>query len=111
MYVHKPYLYVYVYLDMYIDIDSYIFIYIFIAFHQIGPSYSNEPYTLKTTLMLEALTSYCLLLIRQENFVGALLLAEEAYNYVAVAYNPVHPQIQKAAGVLIECLIHKGDLY
>jgi hypothetical protein len=38
-------------------------------------------------------------------------LAEEAYNCVAVAYNPVHPQVLEAAGVLINCLVHKGDLY
>jgi hypothetical protein len=42
---------------------------------------------------------------------GALHFAEEAYNCVAIAYNSVHPQVQKAAGVLIDCLIHKGDLY
>jgi hypothetical protein len=37
--------------------------------------------------------------------------AEEAYNCVAIAYNPVHPEVQKAAAVLIECLNRKGDLY
>jgi tetratricopeptide (TPR) repeat protein len=26
-----------------------------------------------------------------------------------MAYNPVHPEVQTAAGNLIECLIHKGD--
>jgi hypothetical protein len=30
---------------------------------------------------------------------------------VVINYNPVHPDVQKAAGALIECLIHKGDLY
>jgi hypothetical protein len=57
------------------------------------------------------LTSYSHLRIHQGDFVDALLLAEEAYNCVAVAYNPVHPQVQEAAGVLIECLVHKGDVY
>jgi hypothetical protein len=50
-------------------------------------------------------------MIAQSDFAGALPFAEEAYNYVAVAYNPVHPHVQKAAGTLIDCLIHKGDLY
>jgi tetratricopeptide (TPR) repeat protein len=39
----------------------------------------------------------------------ALIFVEEAYNFVAVAYNPVHPEVQEAAGALIECLINKGD--
>jgi tetratricopeptide (TPR) repeat protein len=47
----------------------------------------------------------------QSNFIDALPFAEEAYDLVAVAYNPVHPKVQEAAGALIECLIHKGDLY
>jgi tetratricopeptide (TPR) repeat protein len=38
-----------------------------------------------------------------------LILVEEAYNCVPIAYNLVHPVVQKAAGSLIECLIHKGD--
>jgi hypothetical protein len=47
----------------------------------------------------------------QSNFIDALPFAEEAYDIVAIAYNPVHPKVQKAAGVLIQCLICKGDLY
>jgi hypothetical protein len=47
----------------------------------------------------------------QGNYIDALPFAEEAYNIVAIAYNPVHPKVQQAAGMLIECLIHKGDLY
>jgi hypothetical protein len=31
-------------------------------------------------------------------------------NCAAVAYNPVHPKVQNAAGTLIECLTRKGDL-
>jgi hypothetical protein len=37
--------------------------------------------------------------------------AEEAYNLVVEAYDPVHPQVQEAAGELINILIMKGDLY
>jgi hypothetical protein len=40
-----------------------------------------------------------------------VIFFEEAYNCAAVAYDPVHPEVQFAAGYLIECLIHKGDLY
>jgi tetratricopeptide (TPR) repeat protein len=47
----------------------------------------------------------------QGNFIDALPFAEEAYNLVAIAYNPVHPKDQDAAGTLIECLQQKGDLY
>jgi hypothetical protein len=35
----------------------------------------------------------------------------EKLTIVAVAYNPVYPQVQEAAGVLIDCLTRKGDLY
>jgi len=71
----------------------------------------NEEGKIKTTLLLQAFTSYCTLMIAQSDFAGALPFAEEAYNCVAIAYNPVHPQVQKAAGTLIDCLIHKGELY
>jgi tetratricopeptide (TPR) repeat protein len=72
--------------------------------------YNKEGET-KTTLLFQTLTSYCFLQMTQGNFADANLTAEEAYNCVAVAYNPVHPYVQKAAGTLIDCLIHKGDLY
>jgi hypothetical protein len=36
--------------------------------------------------------------------------AEEGYNCVAIGYNPVHPDVQFAAGNLIERLSHKDDL-
>jgi hypothetical protein len=71
----------------------------------------NEEGEIKTTLLLNAFTSYCSLMIAQSDYAGALPFAEEAYNCVAIAYNPVHPQVQKAAGTLIDCLIHKGELY
>jgi hypothetical protein len=48
----------------------------------------------KTTLLLEALINFCALKGSQHDFPGAVTLAEEAYNLAAVAYNPVHPQVQ-----------------
>jgi tetratricopeptide (TPR) repeat protein len=45
----------------------------------------------------------------QGKFDKAWILVEEAYNCVAIAYNPVHPKVQDAASSLIECLVHKGD--
>jgi hypothetical protein len=43
------------------------------------------------------------------NNVNALSLAQEAYDCCTTAYNPVHSEVQQAAGTLIECLFHKGD--
>jgi tetratricopeptide (TPR) repeat protein len=71
----------------------------------------NEEGETKTTLLLNALKSYCLVLIAQGDYVRVVPLSEDAYNCVAVAYDPVHPQVQETAGTLIQCLIHKGDLY
>jgi hypothetical protein len=47
------------------------------------------------------------------NYSGAVSFAEEAYNLVVEAYDPVHPvpQVQEAAGILIVILIAKGDYY
>lgn len=47
----------------------------------------------------------------QDDFPGAILFAEEAYNLAVVAHDPAHPQVQEAAGVLIEILIEMGDYY
>jgi hypothetical protein len=47
----------------------------------------------------------------QRDYSGALIFAEEAYNLVQEAYDCVHSQVQEAAGVLIDVLIVKGDLY
>jgi hypothetical protein len=41
---------------------------------------------------------------------SAVPFAEDVYNCVAVAINPVHLQVQKAVSILIDCLSHKGDL-
>jgi tetratricopeptide (TPR) repeat protein len=65
---------------------------------------------MKTTLLLKALTGYCEVRTVWKDHAGALILAEEAYDIVAIAYNPVHPQVQEAAGKLIQCLTFKGDL-
>jgi hypothetical protein len=65
----------------------------------------------KTTMILEALRSCVLLRQRQNDFSSAVNYAEEAYNLVVEAYDPVHPQVQEAAGVLIQILIANDDLY
>jgi hypothetical protein len=48
---------------------------------------------------------------RQDDYTDASTFAEEAYNCVAIAYNPVHQEVQAAAGNLIDCLIHLGNFY
>jgi tetratricopeptide (TPR) repeat protein len=65
----------------------------------------------KTNLLCKALRGYIHLRMSQEKYADAVIFAEEAYNLVAVAYNPVHPKVQKAAVSLIECLIHTDDLF
>jgi tetratricopeptide (TPR) repeat protein len=65
----------------------------------------------KTDLLCKALRVYINLRTSQEKHADAVIYAEEAYNLVAVAYNPVHPKVQDAATSLIECLIHTGDLF
>jgi hypothetical protein len=66
---------------------------------------------LKTNLLCSALRSLYELRRDQGNFVDALAFAEEIYNCAAVAYNPVHPEVQEAVSTLIECLIFRGDFY
>jgi hypothetical protein len=65
----------------------------------------------KTTMIFEALRTYCNLWMMRSDSSSALPFAEEAYNLVVEAYDPVHLQVQEAAGVLIRILIAKGDLY
>eukprot|EP00596_Hydrurales_sp_CCMP1899_P004405 CAMPEP_0119037346 /NCGR_PEP_ID=MMETSP1177-20130426/5672_1 /TAXON_ID=2985 /ORGANISM="Ochromonas sp, Strain CCMP1899" /LENGTH=246 /DNA_ID=CAMNT_0006998515 /DNA_START=224 /DNA_END=960 /DNA_ORIENTATION=+ len=65
----------------------------------------------KTTLIFIALKAYFSLREHQGNYSDAVNFAEEAYNLVVSAYDPVHPQVQEAAGFLIHILISKGDLY
>jgi tetratricopeptide (TPR) repeat protein len=64
----------------------------------------------KTTLIFQALSLHVHLRQNQGNFSGAVTFAEEAYNLVVDAYDPVHPQVQEAAGWFINCLILLGDL-
>jgi tetratricopeptide (TPR) repeat protein len=63
----------------------------------------------KTDILSKAFMTYCTLRRLQDDYTNAVKFAEEACNVVAMAYNPVHPEVQTAAGNLIECLIHKGD--
>jgi hypothetical protein len=65
----------------------------------------------KTTFIFSALRGHSLLRECQSDYAGALILAEECYNLLVEAYDPVHPQVQEAAGVLIGILISKGDLF
>jgi tetratricopeptide (TPR) repeat protein len=64
----------------------------------------------KTTSIFDALGTYVELRQHQGDFPGAVSLAEEAYNICVDAYNPVHLQVQEAAGMLISSLIKQGDL-
>jgi tetratricopeptide (TPR) repeat protein len=70
----------------------------------------NEEGEKKTTLLFASLSNYINVHGLQSDFEGATKFAEEAYNVVAIAYNPVHPQVQEAASRLIECLSHSRDL-
>jgi tetratricopeptide (TPR) repeat protein len=63
----------------------------------------------KADVVCRALNTFYTLRRDQGNYDEALTFAEEAYNCVAIAYNPVHPKVQNAASTLIECLICKGD--
>jgi tetratricopeptide (TPR) repeat protein len=65
----------------------------------------------KITMIFQASKIYCSLRERQGNYSDALTFAEECYKLVVEAYNPVHPQVQEAAGVLLNILIKKGDLF
>jgi tetratricopeptide (TPR) repeat protein len=64
-----------------------------------------------TDLVCKALKGFYNLRTFQQNYVDALPFAEEAYDLVAIVYNPVHPRVQDAAGMLINCHIYLGDLY
>jgi ATP/maltotriose-dependent transcriptional regulator MalT len=64
----------------------------------------------KTILLGSALRTCYGLRMAQGKYNDALVSTEEAYNIVAIFYNPVHPKVQLAANALIECLMFKGDL-
>jgi tetratricopeptide (TPR) repeat protein len=65
----------------------------------------------KITMIFTALKLCCSLRNYQDNYSDALSFAEEGYNLVVEAYDPAHPQVQEAAGKLIEVLISKRDLF
>jgi hypothetical protein len=65
----------------------------------------------KTTPIFKALRTYVTLRQNQGDFSSAVSFAEEAYNVCVDAYDPVHPQVQEAAGMLISSLIFQGDLF
>jgi tetratricopeptide (TPR) repeat protein len=60
--------------------------------------------------MFSALSKYAEIRHAQGNLTDAVKLAEEAYNLVAIAHNPVHPVVQKASGILISNMISAGKL-
>jgi hypothetical protein len=65
----------------------------------------------KTTYIFEALRTYVVLRQHQGDLASAVSFAEEVYNVCVDAYDPVHPQVQQAAGILINCLMNQGDLF
>jgi flagellar hook assembly protein FlgD len=62
-------------------------------------------------MIFTALKTFCSLRQMQSNYSGAILFAEEAHNLVVEASDCVHPQVQEAAGILINILTLKGDLF
>lgn len=64
----------------------------------------------KVCTLFKALKAYCEFRMRQNDYTDAMAFAEQFYNLVAEAYNPVHPEVQTAAGTFIECLFNKCDL-
>jgi hypothetical protein len=70
----------------------------------------------KITMTFTALKTYFNLRKRQGDNPDALTLAEEGYQLVEETYRDsphfgVHPQVQEAAGILINILISKGNYY
>jgi hypothetical protein len=53
-----------------------------------------------TTMVYEALKTRCSLRERRGNYSDALSFAEECYNLVVEAYDPVHPQVPKCRKLL-----------
>lgn len=65
----------------------------------------------KINILCGALKSSHDLRALEGNCAAALLFAQEAYDCVTAAHNPVHPEVQGVASMLIECLYHKGDIH
>lgn len=64
---------------------------------------------LKTDLLCDALRGLYEVQRDQGNLDEALILVEEAYNSVAIVYDPVHPKVQEVASTLINCFSFRGD--
>jgi hypothetical protein len=56
----------------------------------------------ETALIFQALSGFNRLRERQGDYTGAVKVAEECYNFVVEAYDPVHFQVQEAAGILAD---------
>jgi hypothetical protein len=65
----------------------------------------------KVELLCRALTVNQELRSIQGNFVDSLILAKESYNILAITYDPVHPEVQEAAFLLIDCLLKTNEIY
>jgi hypothetical protein len=63
----------------------------------------------KITSIFEALGLLVNLRQCQGDYSSAVTFAEEAYNLVVDAYDPIHPQVQEAASWLIESLSQQSD--
>lgn len=64
----------------------------------------------KVNHLFQAISTHGVVMYKKGDYVRAKEFAEEAYNVVAVAYNPVHPKVQEAASMLIRTLFQTGDL-
>lgn len=60
----------------------------------------------KTKFLCRALRGLYELRVNQGNYTDALMFAKEAYNCNAVAYNPVHPKVQR----LLVCSLNVSSL-
>jgi hypothetical protein len=65
----------------------------------------------KISIILKSLRNYSILRERQGNYSESINYAEECYNLVVEAYDPVHLLVQRAAGLLIDILIKNGNLF
>jgi tetratricopeptide (TPR) repeat protein len=64
---------------------------------------------MKTKLLYFALGICSATKSNQCKYEEAASFAEECYNVAAIAFNPVHPDVQEAASKLIEALINTGN--
>jgi hypothetical protein len=64
----------------------------------------------KTNLMLNEYKGSCEYFKKQNYFTIALEYAEKVYNCAAESYNPAHPEVSIIASLLIDCLVHEGNM-